>query len=355
MSDWNDRDLNEAILYFNGLSDHRTLLESQVLYEGSAKKLLINLVQAAAGAGLDIASVGVPLDTIVDVLVASVETKFLMSQIEDLKQAGSVMLQGSNITQKIADISLTNGAAPIYDNVKNIVSDAVIMLQKAGENPSEKLKAYSQKMHSAVENGSQAVGDWIAAMIPDVPGIDILISKLFEVGLENSYSSAAKIFDTQIPEQTRALFTDPKKLEDLLFSVTVKLISGLKKAQGMNNLPGFLGKLGSAGIQKTIGFLENTVVTQIPNMVKIVHDAIPFVFAAGALVQIVYNEDYESEEVETQDDETHTESLRKALSTILESDTIMSEYNGDLEEMAVTGAVQGFTEPVWDDATGHRD
>lgn len=376
------QEFQEALSYFNRFQGSAgMLLEAEILYEGTAKQFVINLIQFAVEAGLDLAGAGMGEDTIVDAIMATAETAGLADAIASLQDTTKITLKGVDLVKKLQGVSLRNGAGPIYDQVKSITQAAATTLKKTGADPDQALDTASDQMRDAVSEGAQAVGDFVAIFVPDIPGVDAIIAKMIETAADSSYQTFAKTFDSKFPDEAKNLLSDPNALKRGLEKVTRTLIDGLKKGQNLaDKMPAFLAKMGKAGIQKTIDFLENVVVPKIPDAVRIVQTAIPFVFAAAAFMQVVYSEDYKQEN--EKEDNTQTQQpdqngqqqgqqkvavqqqsttgpaqaaaaesrVRSAADKVLrESEHVLSnsvDPEPDLEEISGAGAVAGMTLPL---------
>lgn len=314
-----------AVDFFDsGMSLHTyALMYEGVMDNGAVKDLLINAVQAAANAGLDVAAAGVPLDTIVDLILAVNETNNIIQGVS--APVSALAIGGKDIAVQLKALSLKEGPDVLFRRVRTVIQAFVKSLKATGVNVQDALNELSQKMQQMVANSAEAVGDWIAALVPDVPGIDILVANAIKALSENSYDILSKAFSS-LPEGIREFFYNPKKLEDMLNTVIAGLIkhfkstdpvdidkevedekerSVLKRAAGAAfdtavkivsiQTGGFAVKKATEAFKKVMGpklaeFLERQVKPKIPQAVKMMQTIVPLTFAVVAAFQIIVTE-----------------------------------------------------------------
>jgi hypothetical protein len=300
----------------------------RMLYEGAmsgnaVRDLLINALQAAVGGGLDIAAWGVPVDTIVDIILAVYETGDVLSTIS--APATALSVGGKDISAQLKALTLKEGADAILKRARVIIQTLVKTLKTTGVDVKAALNELSKKMQDMVGKASEGVGDWFAALVPDVPGVDILVANAIKALADNSYSIIAKAFDS-LPKGIKELFYDPKKMEQLLHAVVDGLIkhfkeskpvdldkevedekerSILKRAAGAAfeaavtmvsiQTGGFAVKKATEAFKKVMGpklaeFLEKQVKPKIPMAVKMMQTIVPLTFAVVAAAQVIMTE-----------------------------------------------------------------
>ena len=291
------------------------------LYEGSmdstaVKDLLVNAIQAAVDAGVDLAAMGIPADTIVDVIIAVYESGEIINAIT--APVSALTIAGKDIANSLKGITLKDGADAVIDHVRSVIRTLIQGLKTAGVNMKEALDELSKKLQELVSKTAEATGDWVASFIPDIPGVDIVIANAIKLLSDNSYDIIAKAFNS-MPTELKEFFYDPKKLESFLNGVLSKLISFfkdktepvdldkevkdekerslLKRAAGAGlaaaaNIvtggavtgAGFAVKSATGAFNKVMGpklaeFLEKEVRPKIPGAVKMMQTIVPLTFA----------------------------------------------------------------------------
>lgn len=314
-----------AVDFFDsGMSLHTyALMYEGAMDSGAVKDLLINAVQAAANAGLDVAAAGVPLDTIVDLILAVNETSNIIQAVS--APVSALTVGGKDIAVQLKGLSLKEGPDVLFKRVRTILQAFVKSLQGIGVDLQASLNELSQKMQAMVSNSAEAVGDWFAALVPDVPGVDILVANAIKALSEKSYDLLAKAF-TSLPDGIKEFFYNPKKLEDMLETVVSGLIkhfkstepvdidkevedekerSVLKRAAGAAfdtavkivsiQTGGFAVQKATEAFKKVMGpklaeFLERQIKPKIPMAVKMMQTIVPLTFAVVAAFQIIVTE-----------------------------------------------------------------
>lgn len=299
-----------------------------VLYEGMMERtairdLLINALQVAVGAGLDIAASGVPLDTIVDIILAVHESGNVISSIS--APATALAVGGKDISGQLKALTLKDGADAMLQRARLIIKTLVNTLKATGVDVKAALDELAKKMQDMVGASAEAVGDWFATLVPDVPGVDILIANAIKVLAENSYSVIAKAFDS-LPDGVKELFYDPKKMERLLNDVINGLVKHFKASEPVDldaevedekersvlkraasaafdtavnivsiQTGGFAVKKATQAFKKVMGpklaeFLEKEIKPKIPAVVRMMQTIVPLTFAVVAASQVILSE-----------------------------------------------------------------
>lgn len=302
------------------------------LYEGAMdstaiKDLLVNAIQAAVDAGVDIAAMGIPADTVVDVIMAVYESGEIINSIT--APVSALTVAGKDISAALKGITLKDGADAVLDRVRSVIRTLIQGLKTAGIDMKTALAELSKKLQDLVSKTAEATGDWIASFIPDVPGIDLVIANAIKLLSDNSYDVVAKTFDS-MPDELKVFFYDPKKLESFLNDILSKLISFfkdktepvdldkevkdekerslLKRAAGAGlaaaaNIvtggaatgAGFAIKNATGAFNKVMGpklaeFLEKEIRPKIPAAVKMMQTIVPLTFAVVATYQVIVTE-----------------------------------------------------------------
>lgn len=304
------------------LRDYRVLYEG-VMSENAVRDLLINAVQAAVNAGLDIAAWGVPVDTAVDIILAVYETGDVLSSIA--APASSLAVSGKDISGQLKGLTLRDGADAVLGRARAIIQTLVRTLKATGVDVKAALDELAGKMQNMVGQAAEGVADWVASLVPDVPGVDILIANALKALADNSYTIIAKAFDS-LPKGVKELFYNPQKLEKLLNDVIAGIVkhfkdmepvdldkevedekerSVLKRAAGAAfdaavnivsiQTGGFAVQKATQAFKKVMGpklveFLEKQVKPKIPMAVKMMQTIVPLTFAVAAAAQIILTE-----------------------------------------------------------------